>query len=118
MDAPTPVTLKFPQFGNESETDPNEDPPEFIKEPVTDSSEIVADLDSPHMKPVVHLPRMGTIANFTSITGAALISGALVQVYYSGLAPTDAWSAPAVYSFLAVMLLCPVVLFFIPKQPR
>jgi|SRR5215467_4165101 hypothetical protein len=58
------------------------------------------------------LPRTQTIAKFSNITGAAVIIGALVQMYYSGLAPMDAWSAPAVYSFLAVMLLNVLPLFF------
>jgi hypothetical protein len=35
------------------------------------------------------------IAAVTLATGAALIVGALVQVYYSDLPPLAAWSAPA-----------------------
>jgi hypothetical protein len=41
----------------------------------------------------------------TSTIGAALLAGALVQVYYSGLPPASAWSAPAMYSFLGVIVL-------------
>src|SRR5215470_13787774 len=120
MNAPTVVTLKFPQFGKELASDPSEDLPDFIKEPATDPSETF-DLDSPDNLPTVILPRRRTIAsflprywtkaNFTSITGAALVGGALMQVYYSDLAPMDPWSAPAVFTFLAVMLLSILSLF-------
>ena len=114
MDAPTPATRKFPLFGIEPATPATLDElPQFVKEQVSDSSE--ANAESPDNQPTdilsrqrtiaSFLPRMQTIANFINITGAAVISGALVQMYYSGLAPMDAWSAPAVYSFLAVMLL-------------
>jgi hypothetical protein len=54
---------------------------------------------------------METIANVSNIVGVALIAGALVQIFYSGLAPMDAWSPPALSSFLAVMLLNVVLLF-------
>ena len=111
MDAPTLLTLKFPQFGKEPANDPSEDPADFVKETANDPSNTV-DLDSSDNQPTIFLPRMRTIANFTNITGAALIGGALVQIYYSGLAPMDAWSAPAVFSFLAVMLLNGLLLFF------
>src|SRR5262245_47879710 len=114
MDAPTIVTLKFPQFGKEPALDPNEVPPDFIKEPVIGSSETI-NPDSSDNQPTVTLPRQRTIANFlprmwtiasiSNIMGVALIAGALVQVCYSGLAPLDAWSAPALSSFLAVLLL-------------
>jgi hypothetical protein len=105
MDAPTPTTLKFPQF---------------VKEPLTDSSETRAESSDdqttdilPRQRTIASfLPRMRTITNFTNITGAAVIAGALVQMYYSGLAPMNAWSAPAVYSFLAVMLLNVLTLIF------
>ena len=40
------------------------------------------------------------VVSATSTIGAALLAGALVQVYYSGLPPASAWSAPALYSFL------------------
>jgi len=109
MDAPTLVTLKFPKFGQEP-LDPSEDPPDFVKEPATDLRETVA-LGGSDVKPTVMLPRMQTIANISNITGVALVGGALVQIYYSGLHPMDAWSAPAVYSFLTVMLLA-VLLFY------
>ena len=39
----------------------------------------------------------------TLTIGAALLAGGLVQVYYSGLPPASAWSAPAMYSFLGVI---------------
>jgi hypothetical protein len=48
---------------------------------------------------------MPAVVATTLATGAALIVGALVQVYYSDLPPLSAWSGPAVYSFLGVMLL-------------
>jgi hypothetical protein len=48
---------------------------------------------------------MQKIAATTLAVGAALITGALVQVYYSELPPLSAWSAPALYSFIGVMLL-------------
>jgi hypothetical protein len=41
----------------------------------------------------------------TLTIGAALLAGGLVQVYYSGLPPASAWSAPAMYSFFGVILL-------------
>jgi hypothetical protein len=41
----------------------------------------------------------------TLTIGAALLAGGLMQVYYSGLPPASAWSAPAMYSFLGVILL-------------
>ena len=135
MDAPTLVTLRFPQFGKEPvtsatlefpqfakepATDLNEDPLAFVKEPATDSSRIL-DPDNSDNLPAVILPRRRTIANFfprmstissvSNITGVALIAGALVQIYYSGLAPLDAWSAPALCSFLAIMLLNVLLLF-------
>ena len=55
---------------------------------------------------------MRTIFALTITTGFALTVGALMQVYYSGLSPADPWSAPAVYSFLAVMFLNLARLFF------
>ena len=120
MDAPAFVPLKFPLFGKEPTTDVDEDPPDFIKEPATDHYDLV-DPDSSNNLPAVilprqrtiasFLPRMQTIANVSNIAGVALIAGALVQIYYSGLAPLDAWSAPALSSFLAVMLLNVVLLF-------
>jgi|SRR5215831_21415012 len=91
MDAP-PATLKFPQL---------------VKDPPNGPSETL-DLDSPDNQPAVVLPRTRMIANVTLITGAALMGDALVQTSYSGLAPMDASSAPAIYSlysFVAVMLL-------------
>ena len=36
---------------------------------------------------------------------AALLVGALVQVYYSGLPAETAWGGPALYSFLGIILL-------------
>lgn len=48
---------------------------------------------------------MERIAATTLAIGAALITGALVQVYFSDLPPLSAWSAPALYSFLAVTFL-------------
>ena len=47
---------------------------------------------------------MHKLAVGTFAIGAALITGALVQVYYSDLPPLSPWSEPAVYSFLATML--------------
>jgi len=115
MDAPMLVTLKFPRFGKEPRNDSTEDPFDFVKEPATDSSETVALDEKPvalDEKPTVILPRMRTIATVADITGVALMGGALVQIFYSGLHPLDAWSAPAVYSFLAVMLLNVLWFFF------
>lgn len=134
MDAPTLVTLRFPQFGKEPVTTATLEFPQFAKQPATDSSEAFElvkepatdtsssiDLDSSDNLPTVILPRRRTIANFfprmqtiasvSNITGVALIAGALVQIYYSGLAPLDAWSAPALCSFLAIMLLNVLLLF-------
>jgi len=96
MDAPTPATLKFPLFGIEPATPATLDElPQFAKEQVSGSNE--ANVESPDNQPTdilsrqrtiaSFLPRMQTIANFINITGAAVISGALVQMYYSGLAP-------------------------------
>lgn len=116
MDTPMLVTLKFPQFGKEHTNDSSEDPPDFVTEPATDSDEIVA-LSGADDKPTVMLPRMRTITNVAYITGIAVIGGALVQIYYSGLHPMDAWSAPAVYSFLAVMLLNVLLFFFCILTP-
>jgi hypothetical protein len=48
---------------------------------------------------------MQKVAVATLTVGAALVAGALVQVYYSDLPPLAAWSAPALYSFLGVILL-------------
>jgi len=48
---------------------------------------------------------MKKIAVATLAIGLALITGALVQVYYSGLPPLSPWGAPALYSFLMVMFL-------------
>ena len=45
------------------------------------------------------------VVSATSTIGAALLAGVLVQVYYSGLPPASAWSAPALYSFLGVIVL-------------
>ena len=111
MDAPAFVPLKFPLFGKEPTTDLDEDPPDFIKEPATDHYDLV-DPDSSNNLPAVILPRRHTIADFfpqmrtiasvSNITGVALIAGALMQIYYSGLAPMEAWSAPALSSFLAI----------------
>src|SRR5215470_3324100 len=109
MDAPTLVTLKFPKFGQEP-LDPSEDPPDFITEAATASHETVA-LGGSDNKPTVMLQRMQMIANVSNVMGVALIGGALVQIYYSGLHPMDAWSAPAVYTFLAVMLLTVLLLY-------
>jgi|SRR5215475_10990682 len=119
MDAPTIVPLKFPLFGKEPATDLNEDLPNFIKEPATDSHDVDPDNSDnqltvilPRRRTIAHFfPRMRTIASVSNITGVALIAGALMQIYYSGLAPMDAWSAPAVYSFCAVMLLNVLLLF-------
>ena len=122
MDAPTLVPIKFPLLGKEPTIDVNvnEDPPAFIKEPAADFRETVYPDSSANLPAVIlprqrtiasFLPRMGTIASVSNITGVALIAGALVQIYYSGLAPMDAWSAPALSSFLAVMLLNVVLLF-------
>jgi protein-S-isoprenylcysteine O-methyltransferase Ste14 len=36
--------------------------------------------------------------------GSALLVGGLVQVYYSGLPAESAWSGPALYSALGVIL--------------
>ena len=106
MDAPTPTTL--------------DELSQFLKVPLTQSSE--TDVERYNNEPTdillrrrtiaSFLPRTQTIANLTLITGAAVIMGALVQMYYSSLDPMDAWSAPAVYSFLAVMLLNVLALFF------
>jgi hypothetical protein len=93
---------------------------ELSRFPLTDSSEINVESSDNQPTDILprqwmiasFLPRMETIAKFSNITGAAVIIGALVQMYYSGLAPMDAWSAPAVYSFLAVMLLNVLPLFF------
>jgi len=114
MNAPTVVTRKFPQFGKEPALDPNEVPPDFVREPVIGSRETI-DPDNSDNQPTVTLPRQRTVANFlprmrtiasiSNVMGVALIAGALVQIYYSGLAPLDAWSAPALSSFLAVLLL-------------
>jgi len=41
MNAPTVVTLKFPQFGKEPALDPNEVPPDFVREPVIGSRETI-----------------------------------------------------------------------------
>jgi hypothetical protein len=115
MDAPTVVTLKFPQFGKEPPIDLNEDPPDFVKALATDSRETVHNLPAvvlPRRRTVVSFfPRMQTIANVSNILGVALIAGALVQIFYSGLAPMDAWGVPALCSFLAVMLLNVLLLF-------
>jgi hypothetical protein len=48
---------------------------------------------------------MQKVAVATLTVAAALFAGALVQVYYSDLPPLTAWSAPALYSFLGVILL-------------
>src|SRR5215469_3403278 len=135
MNTPTLAPLKFRQFGRQPATDLDEaipvylkEPaadldenlPAFLKEPVTDFHETVYPDSSANLPAVIlprqrtiagFLPRMGTIASVSNITGVALIAGALVQIYYSGLAPMDAWSAPALSSFLAVMLLNVVLLF-------
>jgi hypothetical protein len=56
-------------------------------------------------------PRAGRVTEMQKIAATALavaialITGAIVQVYYSELPPLSAWSAPAVYSFIGVMLL-------------
>jgi hypothetical protein len=48
---------------------------------------------------------MQKVAVATLTVAVALFVGALVQVYYSDLPPLSAWSAPALYSFLGVILL-------------
>ena len=114
MSAPTIVTLKFPQFGKEPALDPNEVPPDFVREPVIgfratidrDSSNNQLTVILPRRRTIANfLPRMRTVASISNIVGVALIAGALVQIYYSGLAPLEAWSAPALSSFLVVLLL-------------
>jgi hypothetical protein len=40
----------------------------------------------------------------TLAIGTALLVGALVQVYYSGLPAETTWSGPALYSFLGIIL--------------
>src|SRR5262249_23551431 len=105
MNAPTIVTLKFPQFGKEPALDPNEVPPDFVKEPVIGFHETIDPVSSDNQPTVTlprqrtmganFLPRMRMVARISNIVGVALIAGALVQIYYSGLAPLEAWSAPA-----------------------
>jgi hypothetical protein len=135
MSTPTLAPLKFRQFSRQPATDLDEaipvylkEPaadldenlPAFLKEPVTDFHETVYPDSSANLPAVIlprqrtiagFLPRMRTIANVSNITGVALIAGLLMQVYYSGSAPTDAWSAPALSSFMAVMLFNFVLLF-------
>ena len=48
---------------------------------------------------------MQKVAVATLTVAAALFAGALMQVYYSDLPPLSAWSAPALYTFLGVILL-------------
>jgi hypothetical protein len=43
---------------------------------------------------------------------AALLAGALVQVYYSDLSPKEPWSAPALFSLVAIIFLNWTWLFF------
>jgi len=114
MNAPTVVTLKFPQFGKEPALDPNEVPPDFVREPLIGFRETIDPDSSDNQPTVTHpqqrtianfLPRMRTISSISNIVGVALVAGALVQVYYSRLVPLEAWGAPALSTSLAVLLL-------------
>jgi len=55
---------------------------------------------------------MRKISAIPLVTGAALLAGALVQIYYSDLSPHDPWSALALLSSVVVMLLNWTWLFF------
>ena len=55
---------------------------------------------------------MRKISAILLITGAALLAGILVQVYYSDPSPHDPWSALALFSSMVVMVLNWTWLFY------